>query len=574
MRLKVKYYDVPIGAQEAAQVQGQGQPFSCMELVSAGAEDIAYATLEPDGWPLDGSRQIMQEYVQTGFWSGAVSVDNSSVLGRGILGVAVLGSKESTAQLNPPPVLTITFPEAYTATGLSITFSPSTGEWCTEICVRWYHGDTLLAQETAYPTAARWTIQRSVEGFDRVTVTLQKTNLPGHFAKVQRIEIGQTIWFDDQELTGVQLVNEIDPSLSALTVDTMKVQIQDKLGRTLMPQKNQKMELYREDTLLAVQYIESSSREARQHYTFSCQSAVGLLEDDYLGGIYEAVPAAQVLEDILDGFAYELHSQYAQMTVTGYLPICTRREALQQLAFALGAVITTQGSSAIRILPLDTSITGVFPKGSIFQGSHVETAPRIAKCEVVAHSYRTASQAETLLEQERISGEDVLVTFDAPHHSYAITGGTITGFGANWVRITADAEVTLTGKPYLHSTTRYTKYNPEAATAERNNVRSVEEVTLIHHGNAAGVLDRLYKMSQLRQTLRQDAAVTTQCAGHRVTSESPWGGQIRGFITAMESNLTQTGHTAGITIIGVEVDPSAAVQYAGELFAGDKEVLY
>lgn len=42
----------------------------------------------------------------------------------------------------------------------------------------------------------------------------------------------------------------------------------------------------------------------------------------------------------------------------------------------------------------------------------------------------------------------------------------------------------------------------------------------------------------------------------------------------MDSELTQNGHTATITIQGVEVSLESVYPYAGELWAGDVEVLY
>ena len=136
----------------------------------------------------------------------------------------------------------------------------------------------------------------------------------------------------------------------------MQIDIHDRKDRSLIPQKNQKMELYQNNSLYVAHYIASSSREAKHYYTFSCQSAIGLLDEDYLGGIYNAVPAQDVLADILVGIPFELHAAFADSTISGYLPICTRREALQQLVFALGAVVTTQESSAIRIAPIPTAV--------------------------------------------------------------------------------------------------------------------------------------------------------------------------------------------------------------------------
>lgn len=550
MSLKVKYLDVPNGAQETAQVEGQGQSFSVAAKLSTGTESRAYATLEPVGWPLDGGRDILPDNPEDLWWS-AESSDNDGYFAN-------------------PPVITILLPEVHTATGLTFTFSPATEEWCSEIRVSWYNDTVLLMEASAFPDAPLWILQKAAEGFNKIRIELIRTNNPNSFAKLQLVEIGQTVWVAQGELTGVHLVNEVDPTLSELTVDTMTVRIRDKQNRQLLPQKNQRVELYRNEKMIAQQYITESSREEQSSYTFNCQSVIGLLENEYLGGIYTAKPAEELFADILDGFSYVLSASFTGSKVTGYLPICTRREALQQLVFALGAVVTTHGDGVIHIDPIPQTVSGRFSTQELFLGAKTETAPRVAKVEVVAHSYSPSSEVDTLLDAELISGEDVMITFTEPHHSYTITGGTITGSGANWVTVTANAEVTLTGKKYIHSTTHHTRRNPAATVSERNNTHIVESATLIHRGNVAPVLERLYGIAQLRQTLSQKAVITSQTAGHYVTSEGEGGMQIRGFITSMESDLTPYGHTASITILGMEVPAQIAQFYSGELFAGEE----
>lgn len=573
MSLKIKYLDIPQGAQEAARVACLGQPFSDASLITAGAQDVAYATLEPEGWPLDGSRVLFPDAPTTGFWSEEASADTTGILGRAVLGSLVLGSQNMTGSFQTPPVIVLTFPEAYTATGITFTFWPSTEEWCSEICVTWYRGNDVLSQILDHPDAPLWTIQNAVESFDKIEVELLQVNKAGHFAKLQRIEVGQTIWFDKHQITKIHMVNEVDPSLSELTVDTMTVEICDKQGLTLLPQENQMMELYRNGKLEAVQYIVNSQRQARQYYTFSCQSAIGLLEDDYLGGIYEAVPVRDLLEDLLPGMSFELNAIYEDRTVTGYLPICTRREALQQLAFSMGAVVTTHGGAAIRINPIPDGFSSSISPGKIFQGAKVETQPRIAKIELDVHKYTEVDDEETLLEEEPISGEDVLITFSEPHHSYAVAGGTLTDCGANWVKLSAEGNVTLTGKKYRHTTTRHVQANPKATASERNNIYAVEKATLVHQGNIHDVLKRLYGISELCRTVTQEIVVDGQCAGQKVSSMNPWGGVIQGYITSMENDLTPNGHTASVVILGVE-KATSALFYAGELMAGDVGGIY
>ena len=69
MSLSVKYIDVPIGAQEEAVAASTlAQPFSTEELITAGATDTAWATLEPSGWTLDGSRALFDEAPENVGW--------------------------------------------------------------------------------------------------------------------------------------------------------------------------------------------------------------------------------------------------------------------------------------------------------------------------------------------------------------------------------------------------------------------------------------------------------------------------------------------------------------------------
>lgn len=574
MSLEVKYIDAPPGAQQDMVVSAERtNTIAVPERLAHGVTDAPWATLEAYGWPLDGSRDLIPEDPAVGFWSSETTDETAGILGVNRLGCFILGKKEPTAQFDTPPVIVLQFSEIFTATGITFTFSNAVDEWCSEMRIQWYNGQILLAEKTVFPNAHRWTLAQFVEGFNLIRIELLKTNKPGHFAKIQMIEIGQTIIFGREELTAVHLVNEIDPALSKLTVDTMTVSILDKHDRTLCPQENQKMELSRNGKLVATQYITGSTRQSRSGYSFSCQSAIGLLEDTFLGGLYSDTPVKNVVEDILDGRPYDLGS-FTDVRVTGYLPVCTRREALQQIAFTIGAVITTQGTDTVRFFPLPEDVSGVFAKSKIFVGGSVKTTPRFYKIEADAHSYSPSEAVETLIENEELSGDGILLTFDNPHHSYAITGGTIKDSGANWVEISANGYVTLTGKTYLHNVVRHTRRNTLATVEERNNVQTIDSATLIHSGNIKDVLDRLFCFAELRQTMSQEAVIDTQYAGQKVSMEDAWGNMVNGYIAVMESDLTQNGHTAAVTIIGKQQQPEAVYGYSGEIYAGGTEVVY
>ena len=564
MSLELNYVDAPEGAQEKMTPSSEGvNSVSDGKKIATGARDIPYATLEPGVWKLDGTRKIMPDVPDLGWWSKTRSGESSLIDG-----------SEFSCRFLTPPTITITFPVPYSSTGFTFTFSPSTNQWCSELRVLWYNGQNLLLANTYHPDSPRWVLDETVESFDRIVLEVLATNEPGQFAKISRIEIGKTVLLGAGEIISAELVNEIDPSLCELTVDTLDVEIHDAKNRNFLPQENQRIELIKDGEVEAVQYITSSTRKAKNDYSISCQSAIGLLNDTFLGGLYFEKPLAELVSEILGSWEYKIDPYFSTSKITGYLPVCSQREALQQVAFAVGAIVTTQKTSEIRFVPVPKSISGTFTANDIFLGGNVKTAPRIARAEIYSHSYTKTDVEETLMDEEELVGENVLITFTAPHYDYTITGGTITGSGDNWVTITANGLVTLKAKTYLHTTKAHVRRNPEATAKERGNVISVPEATLIHSGNAQGALDRLYAAKQWRQTVSQNVAVNRQRAGQQVSSLTPWESIARGFINSMESSLTQNGHTAMITIQGIEVALDSVWMYSGEIYSGGMEVVY
>ena len=569
MSLEVKYIDVPPGAQQDMEVDAESKnSISYLWKLPEGIKTGAWATLESFGWPLDGRRDLIPEEPVVGFWSMERTDDRAGILGISRLGEFILGKEEADASFINPPVIDLNFTESFTATGITITFDEAANEWCSRIYIRWYNGQTLLEEGEFRPDASRWTLAKVMEGFTRIQIELLKTSKPGHFAKLQKIELGQVIIFNREELTSLHLVNDVDPTLGELRVDTMNLSIQDKHRRCLYPQENQKMQLFKNGTLVATQYITEGTRQSENGYTFSCQSVIGLLEDDFLGGIYNEEPVANVVDAILEGKPYDL-GPFSNARITGYLPVSSRREALQQVAFAIGAIITTQGTEEVRFCSLPEYPSGSFTKSKIFVGGSIKTTPRFYKIEADAHSFTPSQETENLIENEAIYGDDLLLTFEEPHHDYKITGGEIKGSGANWVRICASGVVTITANKYVHSRVRYTRRNSMATDAERNNVQQIDSATLVHNGNVQEILERLCRLAELRQTMTQDAVIEGQYAGQMVTMEGFSGESVRGYISTMESNLTQAGHTAAVTVVGQRCQPGAVYNYAGEIYSGD-----
>ena len=87
-------------------------------------------------------------------------------------------------------------------------------------------------------------------------------------------------------------------------------------------------------------------------------------------------------------------------------------------------------------------------------------------------------------------------------------------------------------------------------------------------------MERLYSAKQRRQTVNQDVVVAGQKAGQMASSMTPWGNVTRGFISSMDSTITQKGHMASIQIQGIEVALESVWFYSGEIYSGGQEVVY
>ena len=538
MSIHIQYIDAPVGAAESADVQVTAhQPFGAEKQLLSGTEDVPWANLERGGWALNGASRLIPDNAQKlGWWSEQLSGDDG--------------------RFSNPPVIVISFANEYTVDGLSFRFWPSMNQWCSEMEVSWHRGEELIAKTVAAPNSAEWYLEYSVEYFDRIEIKLNATNSPNQFAKLQSVLVGKTEIFFSDEIIEATLLNETDPSLCQMTVDTMTVKIRDKKNRALLPKKDQTIHLYRDGVRIAAHYIAESEQESKSVYTLRCQSAIGLLEDDYLGGMYLNAPLSDLLKEILLKIPFSIDEAFSQTLINGYLPVCTQREALQQISFAIGALVTTQGDGTIRLAPLESDISGKFIKADLFFGAKVKRESPVSSVKLIAHSYEKDYE-EVVIFDEEVTGKNVLLTFPEPHHRYSFSGSWNNSYGANWVQVNPDngkSRVTITAGKYIHKQKTVTREIGNYTHAERKNTVTIDNATLIHTTNADSAIDRLAAFYELNRVLEQDAVIQGQYAGQMVDSESPWGNHIAGYITGLSSTFTRNGQIASVEIRGREVE--------------------
>lgn len=508
MSVRIVYQDIAAGAAEDAAVTTESaQEFSNPELLPFGGEAPPLASLEPNQWILDGSREIVDGQPAR-FWSETMSGPDG--------------------RFEDPPVINIDFDNRYTSPGVFLHFDPESGEHCPEATIQWRRGASLLAEEQFFPNGPDFFCEKTVEAYDHISIKLHSTNIPYRYAKLSYIVFGISRVFLRDELRNVKITAEASIISSEIAVNTLNFTLDSEEDADYMFQLKQPVSAYDGDSLIGVFYIDNSTHRAKGLYDLSCIDAVGVLdEDNFPAAMYSGKSAKALLEEILGGhFDLDLDTTLVSATVSGYWPGGTRREALQQVAFALGAIVDTSGTDAVRVYLDMENAPSLFPQGRIFTGGTVDTSAIVTAVGVTAHTYSTTG-----------SGNDT---------------------------------VEVDGTTYYHTTSVTTIDNPKTTASDKQNVIEVKEATLVNPQNVNAVARHVYDYYAKREKQNVRIVVSGERPGDRAAIPTPWGSVVNGFISRMD--ITLSGFAAAdCEIIGEEVkvigDPEA--RFSGEFYAGE-----
>lgn len=508
MSVRIVYEDVAAGAEDNAVVATRdAQDFSDPSLLPQEAYDGAIASLEPYSWRLDGSRSILDGQ-PIAFWSREMS-------GAG-------------GRFDHPPEITITFGNRYTSPGLFLVFDTASGDYCTSVTVEWYQGPIQLWKETFLPLGPEAFCGKTVEAYDKLVLRFNATSRPERYAKLTHIVFGVARTFERPELRNVRVTEEVSITSTEVAVNTLDFTLDSKSNVEYMFQLKQPVSAFDGSTLIGVFYINSSKHRASGLYDVACIDAIGVLDESiFPGGMYSGYPARALLEEILDShFDLELDKPLREAAVTGYLPECSRREALQQVAFALCAMVDTSGSAAIRVYKDKENTPKKLPLERVYTGGTVDTAAVVTAVRVTAHSYSTAG-----------SGNDT---------------------------------VEVDGVTYYHTATVTTIANPNATASDKQNVVDVSNATLVHPGNVSAVVQHLYNYYVMRDTQNVRIVMDVEKPGDRTAAATPWGTLVNGYITSMRITLSGIA-AADCEIVGVDVRSvgEAERKVSGEFMSGE-----
>lgn len=507
--IKIVYKDVPTGALENVTITSNNQqPFiSTTDLKDETITATKYASLEDDFFLLDDTFILMPETITKMEYMSTEMSDENGLF-------------------KNPVVLTRTYPDKYTATGLTIKFDTLTGDYCTEFCVKWYRDEELITETNFFPNTTEYVAVHTAEAYNKMVLEFKKTSKPYRYLKVHFLVDGMTRIFDKEELMNLELIEEISDSAETLPINTLNFDIIAKQPLAYIFQNTQPMKLYHGEEFLGTFFVNEAQQKSSKEFNVDTHDYIGIANTDtYNGGIYSDITAEMLIADILRTLPYTIADNLKGKLVSGYLPRGTKRDALMHVAFAIGGLIDTSRENQIIIKEYPKVISSTIGKDRVFRGITTNIRSITSKIKLATHEYvplTTTNDIQTLYE-DTLNGQ-IVIEFSEPIHSLEITGGTIVQGHTNYAIISGSGStVKLTGKGYSDRIKIIEATNPMNTASTIESIKQIETATLITKNNGIEVLNRLQEIYFSNKTVKATIILENEMVGDLINIETDYG---------------------------------------------------
>jgi hypothetical protein len=398
--------------------------------------------------------------------------------------------------------------QQYASIGFTFTFDPLNNVYCDDLTIEWYRGGELIAFKDYAPDSNKYFCENLVSNFDKVEIIFKGTNFPQNRLKLYAIEFGRGVTFYGDELSNVKASLEISPIFSSLPINVVDFSVNSITFTEYSFQDKQPLSVYFNGKLISTNFIKNAQRRSARRWDVKSEDYIGVMDrTTFAGDVYYDKNAVELLTEIftIANVPFEISPGFEDVTIEGYIPYGTCREALKNVAFAIGAMVKTSCSDKVLITKIDTETKQTIVRERIMQGMRFDESEVITRLELTEHKYRKGGELVTAYETENASdegvGNNIIVKFQEPLYDLEIENGEIISSSATHAVINAERRCLLTGQKYTHKTTVKKMHNTVVLVGTVENVATVAGATLVSRRNSAEVLQRCFDyLSKTRKT--------------------------------------------------------------------------
>lgn len=505
-------------------------------------ETQEFVTLEKNIWRLDGTGELFPEEPKSdkytwGFVSSTISGDDGYY------------SEQEIPQL----IVNYKYPQKTVA--LTLEFDKIRSEYPSLVLIEYWFGESLLDSDTyTCDTADGAMFVKEVSGYNRIVLKFLKTSVPYRRLRMINIYFGIVRYFGIGELEELSVLEEVNPISAEISINTLDFTVRNMSDIPFLFQKMQPIQLTYGDMFIGSFCLDESSRTAKNLYSISCIDYIGVIDRGrFLGGLYDDYNAVSLIDDIMDGtrIPYSVDDSFKEATVSGYIPICSKREALLYVCFVIGAIADTSRSDRINIAPLDQELKKEFSWEETFDTGRVDISSKITAVTLSAYVYTKddTEKLKKLFEGILLPGRHT-ITWKKPCYDYVITGAEIEKSDVNYcvVNIEQETEVLISGREYEESEIEYRRNNPIIKLTDIENVVSSDGCRLVNRDNAEQILDRLYEYTMQTEGIETRLVLPGNIkVGDTVAIPSAYDDTLKCILTRVNLNFGATKLTGEVS---------------------------
>ena len=553
-KASVKFGLIDVTAKKDSQLSvNDKQDFvDILDLKNDDLEETLYGTCEKNQFALDGTRELMPEELDNmGWWSNQMSYENG--------------------YFATPLVLEINFTEPHSSMGLTLIFSEA-GDYCNKLNIKYYDLKNNLLKDLDFtPDKYKYICKGVVENYGKIIITFYSTNNPYRYLKLYKILYGAEIVFEGDNLMSANILEETDLLSSEISINTLdfKAYSEDDDFNIINPQgfyrllqQRQKLEatetFVKEEKVkyMGTFYLDKWANEKDKTMKFKAIDLIGVIDKtDFNGGMYTNILFADLIEEIftsagLESDKYEIQEELKNLTLTGYISICSHREAVQQAVFAIGAVADCSRSEKIKIYRVENAEeNNVIEKTNIFQGTKtIEQNELVTGVEIVSHNYRKGTELEKVYDGTVDEGQTKIV-FNEPVHDITCENAEIVEYNCNYaiINATEETDIIINGYKYKDNLQTYLVEVEELNASQKQNTLKIKSAYLVNKTNAKTVAKRVLDYYQKTYKTGFDFLLNDEVVSEDVEIEGDFEQKLVGHITKLDIDLTG-GFIAGIEL--------------------------
>lgn len=395
--------------------------------------------------------------------------------------------------------------------------------------------------------------------------------------------------FDNDSILSLNVVKNLDVIGSEANVSTLDAEVYyDDSNRILRNAPfSTIMWLYNGATYFCTMYLISVERTAKTQYRIHAEDLFGVLDRrKYYGGFWYNVSFQNVLNNIFhtngmrdDPADYverneilwaEFNDGVANISIYGWLPVCTKREALQQLLFAANVSMFVTQKGHLIFSPLMPNAIGTIETSKIYSEGSVEEIEKVNIIELTEHSYITNNtEVKTLFDNTGVdtgSNEYVVLFEEAPIYDASITmssGLTVISSNVNGAIVRGSGKIS--GRIYTHEQNVISKVisnNVDGKTV------TVQNATLVTFANSTKVMEKLADYYEHAYKVSNSIVYSGESIGSKYNLQNPFEETDSGYLASANMNFSgiikaNCEFVGGITPVSIGADYDSFVVLTG-----------